>query len=1131
MFCFRHSAPTKLALLACLAASSSSVPAQTLEGLGSLPGATFTTPNAVTDAGLVVGTSGRRPFRWENGGMTELPVYPRPFEQNDGAFDVSADGSVIVGASSFTSPAGFTPVRWTEGVLENLANPVAADGGAAVAISADGSTIVGTGYRDILEVREAFRLRDGVAQGLGYLPGDRFSYARDVSADGSVVVGRSSFFDSEQSQAFRWEGSMQLLPTPDETNEAQAVAVSADGTIAAGYASVVGNEDRAIRWVGTSGSYLPMPDGWTQMIVRDMSADGSAIVGSARVAGSFTRVAWIWTAAEGTRTLADALAGLGVEASGWTFGHATAISPDGTIVVGEGTDPDGANEAFRAVLRPSSAIVSPAADEIVPPGEPFEVRFASLGLARVDLYLVANSAGASGERTLVAEALDPDEVFEWDVPEDLLSPSTYLIAVSQAGSTVEFESERFRVRRPHQLHRIAGPPEAPTYERFTFARHAFDFDQRRENLWPQPYWDRLENAYANPDFGFDPLIQPRGAVRYDPEYFAGRPASTHPSWQAFATAFGREASYTSLSPAAFGPLSIHQVHAAPALDWRSITAPEGPSVTTGRVYSGACYGFTMATLAAFGAPEAFRERWLPSASSADLGEVGLTDDVRDAVHALFAYQYDVPTSALLIDRSETGPPTPREVLAQLRARIASDDRSLDEVLILNAPIRNQEQDGETTGLHALVPVGIEDTVGGFGAEDDGVYYVVSVDPNYGAEAVLVEIDSTASTWRHLFSDGSETEWVGPNDAGLFLGGRAQNALRPAQPFWTASLGSGSGDRVSPPVADGSAARVDRLRVRVSGGDVALVGAAGEVRFADGQLVDTLPGGAALFPITGRASQPYALVAPPARYAVELAAGAAGGHALEIGERRVLGAVRLDGTPGIPDLFAIGSDTLTVVPGQAGRMRLEARVSLGGTVRTFAADSLSAGPGDALAVDVLPDSSGFRLSSERAGTYDLALGQTGPGGRRSFYHAGVPLAPGASHTVAPDWATLGDGPVTVRVDLDGDGEPDETLELAGEGFPIATDPAPEGRIDALALSAYPNPTRASATAGIALPEASDVRAEVFDVLGRRVATLHEGPLAAGFHPLPLRTAALPAGLYVVRVSTPERSVAQRLTVVR
>jgi len=64
--------------------------------------------------------------------------------------------------------------------------------------------------------------------------------------------------------------------------------------------------------------------------------------------------------------------------------------------------------------------------------------------------------------------------------------------------------------------------------------------------------------------------------------------------------------------------------------------------------------------------------------------------------------------------------------------------------------------------------------------------------------------------------------------------------------------------------------------------------------------------------------------------------------------------------------------------------------------------------------------------------------------------------------------------------------------------------------------YPNPFRTEATVAFVLDRPADVAVEVYDVMGRRVAVLHEGPLGAQRHAFAFRPGALPAGVYTVRV---------------
>ncbi|MEM1042684.1 MAG: T9SS type A sorting domain-containing protein [Bacteroidota bacterium] len=82
-----------------------------------------------------------------------------------------------------------------------------------------------------------------------------------------------------------------------------------------------------------------------------------------------------------------------------------------------------------------------------------------------------------------------------------------------------------------------------------------------------------------------------------------------------------------------------------------------------------------------------------------------------------------------------------------------------------------------------------------------------------------------------------------------------------------------------------------------------------------------------------------------------------------------------------------------------------------------------------------------------------------------------------------------------------------------------------------LPSYPNPSDGTVTLPLVLGTAAEVRVTVFDVLGREVAVLHEGPLAAGEHRLQFVKAGLSAGVYLVRAEGSGVAVSRRLTVLR
>jgi hypothetical protein len=64
--------------------------------------------------------------------------------------------------------------------------------------------------------------------------------------------------------------------------------------------------------------------------------------------------------------------------------------------------------------------------------------------------------------------------------------------------------------------------------------------------------------------------------------------------------------------------------------------------------------------------------------------------------------------------------------------------------------------------------------------------------------------------------------------------------------------------------------------------------------------------------------------------------------------------------------------------------------------------------------------------------------------------------------------------------------------------------------------YPNPFNPTTTIQYSLPEAADVRVEVFNSIGRRISVLFTGRQEAGRHRLTLRAEDWPTGLYIYRV---------------
>lgn len=359
-------APTLILLLTLHASLTH---AATFGGLGDLPGGAFNSAaNAVSaDGSVIVGASqsaaGYEGFRWtlESGivGLGDLPggSFSSP------ASRVSADGLTIVGSS--VSASGPEAFRWTSATgITGLGDlPGGSFQSGALGVSADGSTIVGygvttAGFGEIGQ--RAVRWVSGGSP--ASLASTDYSYANAVSSDGLTIVGRLNTGDN---QAFRWTlatGMVGLGYLPGGYSYSDALSISANGSVIVGQAfHSVSSESEAFSWTEATGlvGLGDLPGGTFYSYAWDASSDGSLIVGTGRSATGDE--AFLWDSAHGMRNLRDVLiSDYGVtNLTGWTLSAARGISADGQTIVGDGINPSGQTEAWRVtgVPEPSSALL------------------------------------------------------------------------------------------------------------------------------------------------------------------------------------------------------------------------------------------------------------------------------------------------------------------------------------------------------------------------------------------------------------------------------------------------------------------------------------------------------------------------------------------------------------------------------------------------------------------------------------------------------------------------------------------------------------------------------------------------------------------------------------------------------
>ncbi|TWT32423.1 hypothetical protein KOR34_41860 [Posidoniimonas corsicana] len=371
------------------------------------------------DGNFIVGESSIRrdvfhnqeAFRWSLGGGMEPLGTIHEYSSFSEARATSRNGRVVVGVDEFYPPTA---------------------GPGSIAPLPFGS------------LRRAFRYTDETGmQDLGVLPeyGDySTTEGVDVSADGRVIVGNAQRganplafepFYPDLAQPFVWtrEGGMKGLGNPERffpaifpppQQETTANAVSGDGKVVAGVdrvhwgpnvdAAFPYAEERAVLWTEEDGwqdlAPFRMPPGpeFLGSEAIDVSDEQRRVVGHAYLYATDAavtvvdpynlqgeideygrlQVPFLWDRERGMRPLARVLAGdYGLDLEGWRLFEVGAISDDGTTIVGTGVNPDGVQEAWRAVLhrdtRPGDADFDGDVDS-----RDHEILAANLGMSAAD---------------------------------------------------------------------------------------------------------------------------------------------------------------------------------------------------------------------------------------------------------------------------------------------------------------------------------------------------------------------------------------------------------------------------------------------------------------------------------------------------------------------------------------------------------------------------------------------------------------------------------------------------------------------------------------------------------------------------------------------------------------------------
>jgi hypothetical protein len=122
----------------------------------------------------------------------------------------------------------------------------------------------------------------------------------------------------------------------------------------------------------------------------------------------------------------------------------------------------------------------------------------------------------------------------------------------------------------------------------------------------------------------------------------------------------------------------------------------------------------------------------------------------------------------------------------------------------------------------------------------------------------------------------------------------------------------------------------------------------------------------------------------------------------------------------------------------------------------------------------------------------------------------------------DLGTVGDGSANFTFYID---DIDQKTGTSIEG------PATELPAQVALGQNYPNPFNPTTQIAFDLPESSEIRLDVFNVMGQRVATLVDGSMPAGSHQVTFNAAHLANGVYLYRLQTGTQSFTRKMTLLK
>ena len=312
--------------------------------------ATDVSDDGLTAVGVYGGDYPTNAFRWRAAtGLRSLANTPGNVLVYAEA--VSGAGSVVAGEIFAGVPTNAPQAALK--IEDANTQPVGPNRSISTGLSSDGLTLVG----EDLSTGRGFRYTPST--GVAHLPA-ALTAVEGISPDAAVIVGTTAAIVGDSAAYYTLADGVVTIGQLVFAFNTTAIDASATGRFVVGTASDPASGSvrgtTAFRWSKRDG-IVPLGDlqnafGYS-LAAEACSRDGHVVVGAGSSGVFGPAYAMVWHPSTGAQRLDVLLWDLGVAAvSGWKLTEATGVSADGTVIVGNGFDPVGMEQAWLAVLPP-----------------------------------------------------------------------------------------------------------------------------------------------------------------------------------------------------------------------------------------------------------------------------------------------------------------------------------------------------------------------------------------------------------------------------------------------------------------------------------------------------------------------------------------------------------------------------------------------------------------------------------------------------------------------------------------------------------------------------------------------------------------------------------------------------------